>query len=202
MWASVILLFSSRGYRTLFTISQDGVRIRYNSGKGESVVLPARHIDCLISLYSRRKEVFHFKIIKYLYAVPQHSTLLWIVHNYSGEYYGCVYYITLNCLPLQLYTFQYNVLKWQHTQTLWVFQFVPFDDHNGWDLWPVFHPPPGGDEDASTSVLGNTPVIHLYVQLMVQSMNWQRAKLPDQFDVLWIRDAAVVTRHRPCVDCA
>lgn len=57
-------------------------------------------------------------------------------------------------------------------------------------------------EDASTSVLGNTPVIHLYVQLMVQSINWQRAKLPDQFDVLWIRDAAVVTRQRPCVDCA
>lgn len=66
MWASVILLFPSRGYRTLFTISQDNVRIRYNSDKGESVVLPARHIDCLTSFYSRRKEGFHFKMIKYL----------------------------------------------------------------------------------------------------------------------------------------
>lgn len=34
----------------------------------------------------------------------------------------------------------------------------------------------GGDEDALTSVLGNTHVIHLYVQLMVQSINWHRTK--------------------------
>lgn len=45
-------------------------------------------------------------------------------------------------------------------------------------------PPPGADEDALTSVLGNTHAIHLYVQLMVQSINWQRPKSPDQFDVL------------------